>query len=76
MITVSPSALRRFHKIATIVWAALIIPTVLWWKDSVQWVAVMSVWANVASHFASYQGARAEDNNSEQPEHGKCCKCK
>lgn len=53
--------LRRFHAIATAVWALLLIPSLLWWKDSILWVIVLSVWANIASHFGAWQGARAED---------------
>jgi hypothetical protein len=53
--------LRRFHAVATIVWLALIIPSLLWWKHSILWVILLSVWANAASHFAAWQGARAED---------------
>lgn len=54
------TALRRFHAIATLIWLALVIPTVWWWRDSVPWVAAMSVWANVAGHFGSWQAVRAE----------------
>lgn len=53
--------LRRFHAVATLVWLLLIIPSLLWWKDSILWVIVLSVWANFASHFGAWQGARAED---------------
>jgi hypothetical protein len=53
--------LRRFHAVATLAWLALVIPTVLWWRDSVPWIALMSVWANVAGHFGSWQAARAEE---------------
>lgn len=53
--------LRRFHAIATVVWLTLVIPTLLWWSKSILWVGLMSVWANVASHFGAWQGARAED---------------
>lgn len=38
----------------------LIIPTMIWWKDSILWVALMSVWANVVSHGTAWQAARAE----------------
>lgn len=44
----------------TIVWALLLIPTILWWKDSIFWVATMSLYANVVGHWSSYQAARAE----------------
>lgn len=49
-----------FHGVATCVWFALALPTVLFWKQSILWVALMSVWANVAAHFSAYQGARTE----------------
>lgn len=59
------AALRRFNAIATLIWLALVIPTVWWWRDSVPWVAAMSVWANVASHFSTWQAARAEEAASD-----------
>ena len=51
----------RLHKWATIAWAVLALPTVLWWRDSIFWVAFMSLYANVASHWAAYQAARLEN---------------
>lgn len=56
-----PSKLRRFHAVATVAWFIAVLPTVLWWKDSVLWVALMSCWANAAAHFAAWQGARSEE---------------
>lgn len=53
--------LRRFHAVMTVLWLVLAVPSVLWWKDSILWVIILSVWANVASHFSAWQGARAED---------------
>ncbi|WP_188188035.1 hypothetical protein [Nonomuraea sp. SYSU D8015] len=50
----------RLHLALTFVWIALIPPTLLWWRDSVTWVALMSLWANIASHFAAWQAARTE----------------
>ncbi len=58
---IPPRYLRRFHAVATLVWAALVIPTVLLWAESILWVALMSVWANLASHFAGWQATRAEE---------------
>lgn len=52
--------LRRFHLAAVFVWAILVIPTILWWRQSVPWVAFMSVWANLIAHFGAYMAARAE----------------
>jgi hypothetical protein len=53
--------LCRFHAAATLVWLALVVPSLLWWRDSILWVVLMSAWANVASHFSAWQAARAED---------------
>lgn len=53
--------LRRFHAAMTVCWALLLIPSLLWWEDSILWIILLSVWANIASHFGAWQGARAED---------------
>jgi hypothetical protein len=44
-----------------IVWGLLGIPTVLFWKQSILWVAFMSLYANVVGHWSAYQAARAEE---------------
>jgi hypothetical protein len=53
--------LRRFHAAMTLAWLVLAVPSLLWWKTSITWVIILSVWANFAAHFAGWQGARAED---------------
>jgi hypothetical protein len=50
----------QFHLVMTIVWALLIPPTLLWWRDSILWVALMSLYANLIGHWSAYQAARAE----------------
>lgn len=52
--------LQHAHAALTLTWSALTVPTLLWWKDSVAWVAYMSLWANIAAHASAWQGARAE----------------
>lgn len=52
--------MRLFHAFFVVAWLILIVPTVLWWKDSVLWVALMSIWANVASHSSAFQAAGAK----------------
>jgi hypothetical protein len=52
--------LRYFHLSMTIFWAIMIIPTIIWWRDSILWLAIMSVYANLMASFAAYQGARVE----------------
>lgn len=53
---------KRIHAVLTWVWLLLAIPTVLWWRDSVSWVAAMSLYANVAGHWAAWQASRAEEH--------------
>lgn len=53
---------RRLHLALTLVWAVLFIPTLLFWPESILWLALMSCWANFAGHWAAYQAARAEDD--------------
>lgn len=55
-----PKFTTDFHKWATIVWIALLIPSVLFWSNAIMWVVLMSVWANIAGHWSAYQASRAE----------------
>lgn len=52
--------MRRFHLIMIAVWVLLAVPTALWWKESILWVACMSLYANIGAHWSAYQGSRAE----------------
>lgn len=52
--------MKRFNLIMVFVWAGLGVPTVLWWKESILWVASMSLYANAVGHWSAYQGARAK----------------
>lgn len=52
----------RLHLTMTCVWALLLIPTLLWWRDSLMWVIAMSLYANFVGHFSAWQAARAELN--------------
>lgn len=53
--------LKRLHLGGMTMWASLAVPTVLVWKESVLWVAVMSLYANFVGHWSGYDAARAED---------------
>ena len=65
-MNLSVDHLRRLHLAAMVAWALLAIPTVIWWHDSILWVAGISVYANFAAHFSAWQGTRAESaTNSE-----------
>lgn len=54
--------MRRAHGLAALVWAVLVVPSLLWWKDSVPYVVAVSVYANLVNHLAAWQAARVEVN--------------
>lgn len=48
-----------FNLASTLIWALLIVPTLLWWRESILWIALMSVWANFAASLAALVSALA-----------------
>jgi hypothetical protein len=42
-------------------WAFMLIPTLLWWSQSVLWVAGMSLYANFVGHLSAAKASRAEE---------------
>jgi hypothetical protein len=50
----------QLHRGMAAVWLLLAIPSLLWWKTSVLWVIVISLYANVAAHLAGAEGAKAD----------------
>jgi hypothetical protein len=63
MPTLTPKTWSRVHLALTVVWVLLMVPSLLWWRESVPWLVVMSVWANVAGSAASWQSAKADCNS-------------
>jgi hypothetical protein len=57
----APRSLARVHFVCMIAWALLAIPTILIWRDSILWVAFMSLYANFVGHFSGWDAARAEE---------------
>lgn len=47
--------------VALFVWIVLTIPTILWWRDSVFWVSIMSLYAILATHWGGYNASRAKE---------------
>lgn len=56
----APQTLVHVHLLAMVAWAGLLIPTLIWWKESILWVAAMSLYANFVGHFGGWDAARAE----------------
>jgi hypothetical protein len=52
---------RQVHLILVVVWVLLIPPTIIWWRDSILWVAFMSLYAIITSHWGAYEAAKAKD---------------
>jgi len=62
--------MSRVQAFATLAWAVLVVPSVLWWAQSVRWLVLMSVWANFASHFGNWLTERAAVKAAEHREEG------
>lgn len=61
-----PAFLRHFHGAMTIVWLVLVIPSVLWWRESIPYLVGLSVYAVVMGHWSSWQAARVEVRQEEE----------
>jgi hypothetical protein len=58
----------KLHLYLTLLWAALTLPTILWWRESILWVSLISIYANIATHWSAYQAAHAESKLKEKME--------
>lgn len=56
----TPVFIKRCHLVAAVMWVGLAIPSLIWWKDSVLWVILISIYANIVGHLAGYSAARAD----------------
>lgn len=62
MRRINPRHLRRLHAVAMGAWAALLVPTLLFWQNSVPFLVFVSLYANFVGHFSSWQAARSEES--------------
>ncbi|WP_273855239.1 hypothetical protein [Serratia liquefaciens] len=58
---ITPRFIRKAHLSMSFLWLILAIPSVIWWKDSVLWVIVISIYANIVGHLSGYTAARADE---------------
>ncbi|HCF8690403.1 TPA: hypothetical protein NIW38_001042 [Klebsiella pneumoniae] len=56
----TPVFIKRCHLVAAVIWVGLAIPSLIWWKDSVLWVILISIYANIVGHLSGYSAARAD----------------
>ncbi len=57
----------KFHVAMALVWVVLIPPTLIWWSQSIMWVLLISIYANIVSHVGAYQAAHAEKTGALNP---------
>lgn len=48
---------KRFHLFMVFFWTLMIIPTVIWWKESVLWIALLSLYANIETSFSALEAS-------------------
>lgn len=53
----TPRTRKRIHLTLALLWALCLVPTLLWWKDSILWVATMSLYANFVGHLSAAEAA-------------------
>lgn len=53
--------MARLHLALTFAWGLLLVPTLLWWQESVVWVVLMSWYANFSTELNNYRTARASE---------------
>jgi membrane protein implicated in regulation of membrane protease activity len=46
-----------FHRVSAIVWALALIPAWIWWRESVLFVIVASIYANTKSDWSAAEAA-------------------
>ncbi|MCI7851542.1 hypothetical protein [Klebsiella pneumoniae] len=56
----TPVFIKRCHLVAAVMWVGLAIPSLIWWKDNVLWVILISIYANIVGHLSGYSAARAD----------------
>lgn len=60
-IWINPTAHERFHLVLTVFWFIMIIPTLLWFSESVKYLVAISLYAIIIGHFSSYEATKAEN---------------
>jgi hypothetical protein len=53
--------MARVHLALTALWGLLLVPTLLWWQESVPYLVFMSWYSNFVTHWGSWSAARAEE---------------
>jgi hypothetical protein len=54
------------HLVLGWTWILLVVPGVLWWKESVLFVILLSLYANAESSFAAHHAKMGEQRRKEE----------
>lgn len=49
------------HRGLAVIWAILAVPTITVWADAIWWVGLISVYANVVSHWGAAEASEAKE---------------
>lgn len=56
-----PKFWRHIHATSALIWVVQVPPALIWWKDSITYVVIMSLWACIMGSVSAWQGTRAEE---------------
>ena len=59
---------KYHHLIEALMWVVLAVPTLLFWKESILWVALMSLYANYKTAISAHEGRMNRMESSEKTE--------
>lgn len=51
---------NNYHLVLACIWLVLLIPSLIWWKDSVMWVIVLSIYANWEASMSAWNAKKAQ----------------
>lgn len=57
------NTLRKVHLALAVLWALMVVPTILFWKNSVLFVGLVSVYALVITHLSAAAGYTPVDDD-------------
>lgn len=47
------------HLVEAYIWIVLAVPSLLWWKESIFWVILISLYANYKTAISAHEGRKA-----------------
>lgn len=57
-----PGFRRRLHAFLMVFWAVMLVPTLFWWKESILWIAIVSIYANFVGHWDGFEAAKGKED--------------